>query len=65
MIEYTDGTPTTLDNYAKDVTAFMMWAAEPKLELRNRVGFRVLAYLTVLAGLLYVGKRRVWGRIAH
>ena len=65
MVEYADGTPATIDNYAKDVTAFMMWAAEPKLELRNRVGFRVLAYLAVLAGLMYVGKRRVWSRIAH
>ena len=65
MIEYTDGTAATVDNYAKDVTAFMMWAAEPKLELRNRVGFRVLVYLAVLAGLLYVAKRRVWRRIAH
>ncbi len=64
-IEYTDGTPPTIDNYAKDVTAFMMWAAEPKLEERHRVGFRVMIYLIIVAGLLYVAKRRVWSRGAH
>ena len=31
-VDYTDGTPATLDQYAKDVTAFLMWAAEPHLE---------------------------------
>lgn len=64
-IEYTDGTPATLSNYAKDVTAFMMWAAEPKLEERHRMGFRVMLYLIVLAGLLYFAKRKVWSRIGH
>ncbi len=64
-VAYDDGTPTTVDNYAKDVAAFLMWAAEPKLEIRNRVGFRVIVYLVIVAGLLYVAKRRVWSRISH
>ncbi len=65
VIDYTDGTPATSDNYAKDVTAFMMWAAEPKLEERHRVGFRAMIYLLLLSGLLYIAKRRVWRKIPH
>jgi cytochrome c1 len=59
-VDYTDGSPTTVDQYAKDVTAFMMWAAEPKLETRKRVGFQVMVFLLVFAGLLYFTKKKVW-----
>jgi len=65
VIDYTDGTPPTVENYAKDVSAFLMWAAEPKLEKRHQIGFNVIVYLIVLAGLLYVAKRRIWARVAH
>ena len=64
-VEYTDGTPPTLDNYARDVSAFLMWAAEPKLEERHRMGFRFMIYLVILAGLLYMAKRRVWSKLKH
>jgi ubiquinol-cytochrome c reductase cytochrome b/c1 subunit len=59
-VEYTDGSPTTIDQYSKDVTAFMMWAAEPNLEARKRIGFQVMAFLLVFAGLLYFTKKKVW-----
>jgi cytochrome c1 len=59
-IEYTDGSPTTVDQFAKDVTAFMMWAAEPHMEARKRIGFQVMIFLIVLAGLLYFTKKKVW-----
>ena len=65
IVEYTDGTPATLENYAKDVTEFLMWAAEPKLEERKRLGFRVLFYLLTLSGLLYFAKRLVWKDVEH
>ena len=65
VVEYTDGTPPTLENYAKDVSAFLMWAAEPKLEERKRVGMQVMAYLFVLAGFFYVAKRKVWRDVEH
>ena len=65
IVEYTDGTPPTVENYAKDVSAFLMWAAEPKLEKRHKIGFRVMVYLILLAGFLYVAKRRIWARIDH
>ena len=50
----------TVDQYAKDVAAFLMWAAEPHLEERKRIGFQVMIFLIVLAGLLYFTKKKVW-----
>ena len=64
-VDYTDGTQPTLENYAKDVSAFLMWAAEPKLEERNKTGFRVMLYLLLLIGFLYVAKRMVWSNVDH
>lgn len=62
-VAYTDGSPQTLDQYSKDVTAFLMWAAEPKLEARKSLGFAVILYLIVFAGLLYAVKKRLWARV--
>ena len=64
-VEYTDGTKPTLDNHAKDVSAFLMWAAEPKLEARHKLGFRFMIYLLLLSGLLYLAKRKVWSGLKH
>ena len=49
-VDYTDGYPATIDQYAKDVTAFLMWTAEPRLEERKRVGFQVMIFLIVFCG---------------
>jgi len=62
-VDYTDGSPTTVDQYSKDVAAFMMWAAEPHLEARKRIGFQVMIFLLVLAGLLYFTKKKVWASL--
>jgi cytochrome c1 len=59
-VEYTDGSPMTVAQYAKDVSAFLMWAAEPHLEARKRIGMQVFIFLIVLAGLLYFTKKKVW-----
>jgi cytochrome c1 len=59
-VEYTDGSPTTVAQYSKDVSAFLMWAAEPHLDARKRIGFQVIIFLIVLAGLLYFTKKKVW-----
>ncbi|MEL7543001.1 MAG: cytochrome c1 [Pseudomonadota bacterium] len=65
IVEYAQSdVPTTTDQYAKDVSAFLMWAAEPKLEERKSLGLRVLLYLIVLTGLLYLAKRKLWSRVA-
>jgi len=60
VVSYTDGTKPTLDNYARDVSAYLMWAAEPKLEERHMVGARVLIFLFVFAVIMYLAKRAVW-----
>jgi ubiquinol-cytochrome c reductase cytochrome b/c1 subunit len=65
QVEYTDGTPTTVDQYGKDVAAFLMWAAEPKLDERKRLGFQVFVFLIVLTGLLYFTKKKVWHDVHH
>lgn len=65
QVDYTDGTPTTLEQYSKDVAAFLYWAAEPSLEQRKRIGARVMIFLLVLAGLLYFTKKKIWADVAH
>jgi ubiquinol-cytochrome c reductase cytochrome b/c1 subunit len=65
QVEYTDGTPTTVDQYGRDIAAFLMWTAEPKLDERKRLGFQVFIYLIVLTGLLYFTKKRVWQAVKH
>jgi ubiquinol-cytochrome c reductase cytochrome b/c1 subunit len=62
-VEYTDGTPTTIDQQAKDVAAFMMWAAEPHMDVRKRVGFQVMIFLLIFAGLMYFTKKKVWADV--
>jgi ubiquinol-cytochrome c reductase cytochrome b/c1 subunit len=60
QVEYTDGTPADLPHYAQDVAAFLEWAAEPHLVTRKRIGFQVMIFLIVFAGLLYFTKKKVW-----
>jgi ubiquinol-cytochrome c reductase cytochrome b/c1 subunit len=63
QVTYDDGSPQTLAQYSKDVTAFLMWAAEPKLVQRKRTGFQVIIFLIVLSGLMYFTKKKVWSAI--
>ena len=60
QVTYADGTKATLKQEAKDVTAFLMWAAEPNLPSRHAVGWAALAYLLVLTGLAYLAYRNIW-----
>jgi len=63
VVNYTDGTRPTLNNYARDVSAFLMWAAEPKLEERHRFGATVMIYLIAFAVIMFLAKRSVWARL--
>tara|TARA_R110000868_G_scaffold36453_41_gene129511 strand:+ start:2187 stop:3011 length:825 start_codon:yes stop_codon:yes gene_type:complete len=63
--EFSDGSPETLQQYARDVVSFMMWAAEPHLVERKAMGFRVIIFLLIFAGLLYFTKRKVWAGAKH
>lgn len=60
LVEYDDDAPQTVDQYAKDISAFMMWAAEPKMIERKALGFKVIIFLLIFAGLLYLTKKQVF-----
>ena len=63
QVTYDDASPQTVEQYSKDVAAFMMWAAEPHLDARKRIGFQVMIFLIVLAGLMYFTKKKVWSAV--
>ncbi|WP_394886505.1 cytochrome c1 [Mesorhizobium sp. AaZ16] len=65
QVTYDDGSPETVDQYARDVAAFLMWAAEPHLETRKQTGFSVMAFMVLFTGLVYLTKRRIWAGVAH
>ncbi len=64
-VEYGDGTPNSLDQESRDVTAFMAWAAEPHLMERKKLGLWVLVYLGVLSVLLLIAKKMLWRDVEH
>ncbi len=63
QIKYDDGSPETVAQYSKDVAAFLMWAAEPHLDARKRIGFQVFIFLILFAGLMYFTKKKVWSAV--
>ncbi len=63
QVTYDDDTPGTVDQYARDVSAFLAWTAEPHMEARKRLGFQVVIFLLVLSGLLYFTKKKVWHEV--
>jgi len=64
IVEYSDGTQATTTQMAKDVTAFLAWAAEPHLESQHRMGFKVIIYVIILLTLVYMSKQKVWSRFS-
>ena len=65
QVSYDDGTPQTVDQYSKDVAAFLMFTAEPHLEERKRTGFMVMIFLVIFTGLIYLTKKSVYARKPH
>lgn len=65
QVTYDDGSPQTVDQYSRDISAFLMWTAEPHLEERKRMGFRVMIFLALFAGLVYIAKRQIWSDVKH
>uniref|UniRef100_UPI0025EF65A5 cytochrome c1 n=1 Tax=uncultured Nitratireductor sp. TaxID=520953 RepID=UPI0025EF65A5 len=63
MVAYDDGAPETVDQYARDVSAFLMWAAEPHMEARKSTGFVVMIFLLLFGGLVYLTKRKIWSDV--
>ncbi len=63
LVEYADGTEATVEQMSKDVTTFLMWAAEPHLEARHKMGFKAIVYLIILTTLVYFSMKKIWSRI--
>ncbi len=66
-VEYQEnaGAEPTLEQHAADVTAFLAWAADPKLNQRKQLGWSVMIYLLITTVLLYLAKKRIWARVKH
>ncbi|MDX5358543.1 MAG: cytochrome c1 [Rhodobacterales bacterium] len=62
-VEFDDGHDNSVHHMAMDVSAFLMWAAEPKMMARKQAGFTAVIYLTVLSVLLYLTNKRLWAGI--
>jgi ubiquinol-cytochrome c reductase cytochrome c1 subunit len=69
QVEYPKGpdgkapVPETVDQYSRDLAAFLMWTAEPALEQRKRMGFMVIIFLAVFSYLMYYVKKKVWAQV--
>ena len=64
-VVYEDGTEATIEQQSRDVAAFLMWAAEPKLNARKEAGFVSVIFLTILSVLLYLTNKKIWHGIKH
>ena len=63
LVEYGDGTKASVEQMSKDVTTFLMWAAEPHLESRHQMGFKAIVYLIILTILVYFSMKKIWSRV--
>lgn len=63
LLEYSDGHEATLSNMSADVSAFLMWAAEPKMNARKQTGLTAVIFLTILSVLLYLTNKRIWSGV--
>ena len=63
LVEYRDNHSSTVHHMSEDVSAFLMWAAEPKMMARKQAGFVGVLFLTILSVLLYLTNKRIWAPI--
>jgi ubiquinol-cytochrome c reductase cytochrome c1 subunit len=65
QVEYKDGTKPTIDQMAKDVSAFLVWTAEPHLEARHSAGLAVVVFLLIFCFLAWGAYQNVWRNEHH
>jgi ubiquinol-cytochrome c reductase cytochrome c1 subunit len=63
LVEYDDGHANSVHHMAEDVSAFLMWTAEPKMMARKQAGLTGVLFLTVLSVLLYLTNKRIWAPV--
>ena len=64
-VEYIDGHSTEVEHVAEDVSAFLMWTAEPKMMARKQAGLTGVIFLTILSVLLYLTNKKIWAPHKH
>jgi ubiquinol-cytochrome c reductase cytochrome c1 subunit len=66
QVTYAPGNPKpTVDQMAKDVAAFLVWTAEPKLERRHATGIAVAVFLLFATVFAYLAYRNIWHEQKH
>ena len=65
QVSYADGTKPTVDQMSKDVAAFLVWTAEPKLQKRHETGLAVILFLLIATTLAYLSYRNIWAGVKH
>lgn len=63
LVAYEDGTPETVEQYSRDITHFLTWAADPYMEERKTMGIKVILFLLVFAGIMYALKKKTWSDV--
>ncbi len=59
-VSYADGTPATVEQMSRDVVQFLTWTSNPELETRKRMGVKIVLFLTLMTGLTYAVKKKIW-----
>jgi ubiquinol-cytochrome c reductase cytochrome c1 subunit len=62
-VTYTDGTPDSVDQMARDVVTFLYWTSNPESVERKQMGVRIILFLILLTGVTYAVKRMVWSDV--
>ena len=62
-VEFSDGAATSIEAVSADLTHFLMWAAEPKMEVRKRIGVAAVLFLSIFVIFSYLAKRRIWADV--
>ncbi len=63
QVDFQDGTKATISQEAHDVVNFLQYTAEPEMELRKRMGLKVVVFLGIMTVFFYIAKLRIWARV--
>ena len=64
QVTFSDNTPATVQQMAKDVVVFLQWAAEPEMEHRKSIGLKVMIFLLVFTVFFYMAKKKIWKNLS-
>ena len=60
LVQYTDGTDSKIENMAYDLVNFLQWAAEPEMEVRKKLGIKVISFLLILTIFVILVNKGLW-----